>query len=125
MIDDPARPHSPSTDELAHMVLSNAPRPGALARAIDLLCDAVRRVILITVHVAQLVARVRAPPVVSAMMKPQDKEPLIDAHQLATLVGWSEATVYRKAKLGEIPSVLIGPRSRRFRFSDVERVLRE
>lgn len=117
--------HTPSTEELARLVMEHSQRPGALARAVDLLCDAVRRVILITLHITQLLVRVRAPPVSPEIMRAHDREPLIDARKLASLIGWSEATVYRKAKSGEIPCVRIGRRSTRFRYSDVERVLRD
>ena len=55
---------------------------------------------------------------------PEFDERLIDAAELAYLLGCSKKAVYRKVKEEIIPAIRVGGRLTRFRFSDVERALR-
>lgn len=52
-------------------------------------------------------------------LMPEDK--LITAQELAELLDWHVGTVYRMARAGTIPSVIVGDRSRRFRVGELRR----
>jgi excisionase family DNA binding protein len=48
---------------------------------------------------------------------------LLTAEDVAKILNYSPLTVYEKARNGEIPSIIIGRRTRRFRLSDIEALI--
>ena len=54
-----------------------------------------------------------------------EREPFVKVKVIARFLGVNPATVYRWAIKGKIPSHELGPRTRRFRLSEVERSICE
>ncbi len=54
-----------------------------------------------------------------------EREPFVKVTVIARFLGVNPATVYRWAIKGKIPSHALGPRTRRFRLSEVERSICE